>query len=65
MAKAINDAVSALEAKPTPEPDDSDSPQTGDNSKLGVWIGLGGIALGGAVACIVLYFKKKKEDGEK
>lgn len=46
----------------TPPPD---VPQTGDNSKLGVWIGLGGIALAGAVACIVLYFKKKKEDGEK
>lgn len=46
----------------TPPPD---VPQTGDNSKLGIWIGLGGIALGGAVACIVLYFKKKKEDGEK
>ncbi len=46
----------------TPPPD---VPQTGDNSKLGVWIGLGGIALGGAFACIVLYFKKKKEDGEK
>lgn len=46
----------------TPPPD---VPQTGDNSKLGVWIGLGGIALGAAVACIVLYFKKKKEDGEK
>ena len=46
----------------TPPPD---VPQTGDNSKLGVWIGLGGVALGGAFACIVLYFKKKKEDGEK
>ena len=46
----------------TPPPD---VPQTGDNSKLGVWIGLGGIAFGGAVACIVLYFKKKKDDGEK
>ena len=42
----------------TPPPD---VPQTGDNSKLGVWIGLGGIALGSAVACIVLYFKKKNE----
>ena len=46
----------------TPPPD---VPQTGDNSNLGVWIGLGGIALGGAIACAVLYFKKKKEDGEK
>ena len=40
------------------------SPQTGDNSNLGVWIGLGGIALGGAIACVIMYFKKK-DDGEK
>ena len=39
-------------------------PQTGDNSNLGVWIGLGGIALGGAIACVIMYFKKK-DDGEK
>mgnify|MGYP000283605165 CR=1 FL=1 len=46
----------------TPPPD---VPQTGDNSNLGVWIGLGGVALGGAIACIIMYFKKKKDDGEK
>lgn len=46
----------------TPPPD---VPQTGDNSNLGVWIGLGGIALGGAIACVIMYFKKKKDDGEK
>lgn len=45
----------------TPPPD---VPQTGDNSNLGVWIGLGGIALGGAIACVIMYFKKKKDDGE-
>lgn len=45
----------------TPPPD---VPQTGDNSNLGVWIGLGGIALGGAIACVIMYFKKK-DDGEK
>lgn len=46
----------------TPPPD---VPQTGDNSNLGVWIGLGGVALGGAIACVIMYFKKKKDDGEK
>ena len=58
--KDIEDKDQTVTITPLP-----DVPQTGDNSKLGVWIGLGGIALGGAVACIVLYFKKKKEDGEK
>lgn len=42
---------------PTP-----DVPQTGDNSNLGFWIGLGGIALGGVIACAIMYFKKKKDD---
>lgn len=58
--KDIEDKDQAVTITPPP-----DVPQTGDNSKLGVWIGLGGIAFGGAVACIVLYFKKKKDDGEK
>ena len=40
-----------------------DVPQTGDNSNLGVWIGLGGVALGGAIACVIMYLKKKR-DGE-
>lgn len=58
--KDIEDTDQTVTITPPPN-----VPQTGDNSKLGVWIGLGCIALGGAVACIVLYFKKKKEDGEK
>lgn len=42
---------------PTP-----DVPQTGDNSNLGFWIGLGGIALGGLISCAIIYLKKKKDD---
>ena len=41
-----------------------DVPQTGDNSNPGVWIGLGGAALGGAIACVIMFFKKKKDDEE-
>lgn len=40
-------------------------PQTGDESNLGFWIGLGAIALGGLISVAVIYFKKKKgEDNE-
>lgn len=46
------------EKLPTP-----DVPQTGDESNLGFWIGLGSIALGGAIACGILFAKRKK-DGE-
>lgn len=42
---------------PTP-----DVPQTGDESSLGFWIGLGSIALGGAIACGILFAKRKKDD---
>ena len=44
---------------PTP-----DNPQTGDNSNLGFWIGLGAVALGGAIACAVMYFKRKKDEDD-
>ena len=39
-------------------------PQTGDESNLGFWIGLGAVALGGLVSCGIMYFKKKKDDNE-
>ena len=45
------------EKLPTP-----DVPQTGDESNLGFWIGLGSIALGGAIACGILFAKRKKGD---
>lgn len=41
-----------------------DVPQTGDESNLGFWIGLGGIALGGIVACVIMFLKKKKDDDD-
>lgn len=44
---------------PTP-----DIPQTGDNSNLGFWIGLGAVALGGLVATLIVGIKRKKEDDE-
>ena len=39
-----------------------DSPQTGDNSNLGFWIGLCAIALGGLVATAIIGIKRKKDD---
>ena len=41
-----------------------DIPQTGDDSNLGFWIGLGAVALGGAVASAIILMKKKKDDDE-
>ncbi len=38
-------------------------PQTGDNSNLGFWIGLGAIALGGLISVGIMAIKRKK-DGE-
>lgn len=37
-------------------------PQTGDESHLGFWIGVGGVALGALISTAVIYFKKKKDD---
>lgn len=45
------------ERVPTPE-----IPQTSDSSGLTLWLGLGGIALGGLAACGILYFKRKKDE---
>ena len=39
-----------------------DVPQTGDESNLGFWIGLGAVAVGGAVASAIILIKKKKDD---
>ena len=45
------------------KPTDSDSPQTGDNSNMILWIALLFIS-GGAVIGIIVYSKKKKENAE-
>ena len=42
----------------------TDIPQTGDNSNLGFWIGLGGVALGGLIACGIVCIKRKKDDDD-
>ncbi len=56
----INDDGQTVRITPPTPP----APQTGDDSNLGFWIGLGGIALGGLVATTIMYFKKKKDDDE-
>lgn len=45
-------------------PPKPDIPQTGDNSNLDFWIGLGSVALGGVIACIIMYCKRKKDEDE-
>ena len=43
-------------------PEKPETPKTGDGSNLTLWLGLGGIALGGLAACGILYFKRKKDE---
>ena len=45
------------------KPTDSDSPQTGDNSNMILWIALLFVS-GGVVIGITVYSKKKKENAE-
>ena len=61
MAKAIEDAIAALEKKPaSTKPGTSDkSPQTGDTSNLALWIVLLFISGGAAIATTVVSRKKK------
>ena len=61
MAKAIEDAIAALEKKPaSTKPGTSDkSPQTGDTSNLALWIALLFVS-GGAVTATTIYGRKKK-----
>lgn len=39
-----------------------DVPYTGDEGNLGFWIGLGSVALGGAIACALLLLRREKEN---
>ena len=61
MAKAIEDAIAALEKKPaSTKPGTSDrSPQTGDTSNLALWISLLFISGGAAIGTTVVSRKKK------
>ena len=61
MAKAIEDAIAALEKKPAeikPEPGDN-SPQTGDTSNLMSWIALL-LASGGVLTGVTVFDKRKR-----
>lgn len=57
----IDDKDQTVTIHPQPEPE---KPQTGDNSTLGFWIGLGAVALGGLVSVVIIKLKKKDEDDE-
>lgn len=38
-----------------------DTPKTGDDSKLGLWLALAGVSAAGIAACGIIGFKKKKK----
>ena len=61
MAKAIEDAIAALEKKPaSTKPETSDkNPQTGDTSNLALWIALLFISGGATIGTTVVSRKKK------
>ena len=61
MAKAIEDAIAALEKKPaSTKPGTTDkSPQTGDTSNLALWIALLFVSGGAAIGTTVVSRKKK------
>lgn len=47
-----------------PTPKKPSTPKTGDDRNYGFWIGLGFIAIGGAVAAVILKIKVKKDEDE-
>lgn len=57
----IDDKDQTVTIHPQPEPE---KPQTGDDSNLGFYIGLGSVAVGGLIAFLIIKFKKKDEDDE-
>ena len=57
----IEDENQTVTIHPQPEPE---KPQTGDDSNIGFYIGLGSVAVGGLIAFLIIKFKKKYEDDE-
>lgn len=57
----IEDENQTVTIHPQPEPE---KPQTGDNSNLGFYIGLGSVAVGGLIAFLIIKFKRKDENDE-
>ena len=41
-----------------------DNPKTGDDSNIGLWLGLLGLSVVGIGATVFFGFKRKKKDGE-
>lgn len=40
------------------------APPTGERSALGFWLGLGSVALGGVIACAIMYGKHKRDEDD-
>lgn len=57
----LEDENQTVTIHPQPEPE---KPQTGDDSNLGFYIGLGSVAVGGLIAFLIIKFKRKDEDDE-
>ena len=57
----IEDEDQTVTIHPQPEPE---KPQTGDDSNIGFYIGLGSVAVGCLIAFLIIKFKKKDEDDE-
>lgn len=47
-----------------PTPEKPSTPKTGDDRNYSFWIGLGFIAIGGAISAVILKIKAKKDEGE-
>ena len=60
----IEDQAQTVKIIP-PTPPVSDNPQTGDNSNLGLWLGLGAVAAGGLIAFGIIFWKQKRDDNDK
>ena len=43
-------------------PSQPEIPKTGDNTNIGFWLGVGTAVAGGMIACIIMYFKRKRND---
>ena len=59
----IDDAEQTVTLTVPPAPD-IPAPKTGDNSKLGFWIGLAAVALGGVISAGIIRIKSRKDDDE-
>lgn len=59
----INDEGQTVKIN-VPAPEKPSTPKTGDDRNYGFWIGLGFIAIGGAISALILKIKIKKDEDE-